>query len=141
MVWEPSEPGKSSIKSPEPMGLVICEDRLWDLVDTVTPECLFPLSFFVLKLMVISGAMGLWPSRVKGRPPLLDGRRCCTTYAPAPVGVGGLPGDGVFSQEKGPLFVWYSNVFFFTLEHSFPFRDLSHGKRSSNMERCPSAPM
>lgn len=135
IVCEPSEPGKSSIKSLVSMGLVMSDERLWGLVDTVTPEFLFPLSFLELKLMVISGAIGLWPSRVKGRPPLLEGLRCCTTYAPVPVGVGGFPGDGVLSRETDPLLVWYSNVFFFTLEQNFPFRDLSHGKRSSKMER------
>lgn len=120
IVCEASDPGKSSIKSVNPIGLAMSGERLLVLVEPVPPEYRLPLFFVELKLMMISGAIVFCPSRVEGLPPLPEGRRCCTKYEPVLVGVGGLIGDGVLSREKDPLLVWYSDVFFFTFEQSFP---------------------
>lgn len=127
MVCEASEPGESTAASFEPIELAPSEARLECFAGVVVGALFLPLSSLGPKLMMISGAIGLEPSRVEGRTPVLDGRRCCTTYVPVPVGVRGLIGEGVSSREWGPFLVWYSEVFLFTLEHKFPPRDLSQG--------------
>lgn len=93
-VWEASEPGDSTAMSSKE--LPPFDDRLYALVDTETDGYFFPLLLFAPNSMMISGLSVFCPSRgVCGRPLEEDGRRCCTTYVPAPVGVGGLMGDGV----------------------------------------------
>jgi hypothetical protein len=141
MVWEASEPGESRKTSFDAAEVPPNDERFCAFVDTAIDGYFLLPSLLDPNSMMMSGLATFCPSWVEGRPLEEVGRTCCTTYDPVPVGVDGWMGEGV-SLRVAMLFLgWYSVVLFCTLEQSRPLRDLSQGKASSNLERCPSARM